>query len=405
MSSLCPSLTRLSCLLRKRPLPTPKAILLPHDAKLDEQNASSGYKLKQLYPAYPGEVFGGSGSSSSSYQLLVKIGRGASSTVWLARDMNQYRWEPKRAVALKILSANSHSAENNERGIEEMSADHFSVPGSKGSQLCLAYEPMREPLSLFRRRFNDGVVPLPIVKVYTRLLLTGLDYLHRTCKIVHPDLKFENIMAGFEDPFALGDFLDSEPDKPVSYIIDPTGRPVYHSNASFGPLKTAGSLPISQITDLGLPMHLDNEDEHGMYPIQPNRITTTRQCADIWNLSVLLLDMLQGSELFRGIHTESGGFDAKAHLLEMIGLLGPPPLKLLARSRSMLGYGWPDPTTRADGKVCQNAEQFFDGSFFEHNGHFIYEHLILNRYLEYVLPPLQGRDREDFLSFMKQMLC
>lgn len=44
---------------------------------------------------------------------------------------------------------------------------------------------MRETLSMYQRRFDGGRMPLPLVKTYIRVLLTGLDYLHTKCRIVH----------------------------------------------------------------------------------------------------------------------------------------------------------------------------------------------------------------------------
>ena len=103
-------------------------------------------------------------------------------------------------MALKITNNNAPSA-SHEREIEEhISAadpshrgrslvrtliDSFNVPGPEGSHLCLVYPPMREPLSFYQRRFDNRMMPLPIVKTYIRALLTGLDYLHMKCKTVH----------------------------------------------------------------------------------------------------------------------------------------------------------------------------------------------------------------------------
>jgi serine/threonine protein kinase len=62
--------------------------------------------------------------------------------------------------------------------------DNFEVPGPDGPHLCLVYEPMREPLWLFQRRWG-GKLPPALLKVYLRLLLRGLDYLHSECYIIH----------------------------------------------------------------------------------------------------------------------------------------------------------------------------------------------------------------------------
>lgn len=103
-------------------------------------------------------------------------------------------------MALKIANNNAISA-NHEREVEEHIStvdpahrgrslirtllDSFQVNGPEGSHSCLVYPPMREPLSMYQRRFDDGKMPLPLIKTYIRTLLTGLEYLHKECRIVH----------------------------------------------------------------------------------------------------------------------------------------------------------------------------------------------------------------------------
>lgn len=52
---------------------------IPQHELVDEETSPT-YNAKYFYPAKPGEII------SSHYQLLVKIGWGSRSTVWLARD-------------------------------------------------------------------------------------------------------------------------------------------------------------------------------------------------------------------------------------------------------------------------------------------------------------------------------
>lgn len=61
----------------------PRGPLLPQNELLDEE-ISPSYDPKRFYPANPGDVL------ASRYQILVKVGWGVSSTVWLARDMRGY---------------------------------------------------------------------------------------------------------------------------------------------------------------------------------------------------------------------------------------------------------------------------------------------------------------------------
>ena len=108
--------------------------------------------------------------------------------------------QPESIVTLKIANNNASSADH-EREIEKRIStanpshrgrslirtflDSFEVKGPEGSYSCLVYPPMREPLSMYQRRFDDRRMPLPLIKTYIRALLTGLDYLHRECRVVH----------------------------------------------------------------------------------------------------------------------------------------------------------------------------------------------------------------------------
>lgn len=75
-------------------------------------------------------------------------------------------------------------------------------------------------------------------------------------------------MVSFEDPTVLSDFMNSQFDQPTPYKVDATGRPVYLSCNDFGPLKSLRSIP--QLVDFGLATRLEEEDDWGVWPIQPD---------------------------------------------------------------------------------------------------------------------------------------
>ena len=66
----------------------------------------------------------------------------------------------------------------------------YRVKSPRGDMhLALVFEPLREPLWLLMRRIThqDCVSKelLPFVKVYLRILLDGLDYMHSQCRVIH----------------------------------------------------------------------------------------------------------------------------------------------------------------------------------------------------------------------------
>ncbi|KAL4894840.1 kinase-like domain-containing protein [Aspergillus ambiguus] len=418
MNTLRPSIPRLSAFLLTKPYPMPSpGPILPRGILVDEE-ISPVYDSTQFCPARPGEVL------ANRYQPLVKVGWGVSSTVWLARDLQEHTEEPESIVAVKI--ANSNANAGHEREIEEHIStvisshrgrslirtllDAFEVKDPAGrSYSCLVYPPMREPLSMYQRRFDDRKMPLPLVKTYIRTLLTGLDYLHKECRIVHTDLKLENIMVSFEDPAVLANFIDYQLKTPMASRIDSTGRSVYQSRNDFGPLKSLRSIP--QLVDFGLATRLEADDDWGVWPIQPDHYRAPevilgngwQMPTDIWNLGVLLWDMIEGKELFQHIYDQQGCYRGRLHVAEMIALLGPPPPEVMQRYQFMREYSWPQPVRRDD-IVCETAEEYFCGPFFDNNGRFLYEDLVPGRKLDDTVSFLEGEEKEAFLDLAKRML-
>ncbi|GKZ69739.1 hypothetical protein AnigIFM50267_004964 [Aspergillus niger] len=419
MNTIRSSVSRLPAILRKKPLPLPSpGPRLPPGILVDEEIAPV-YNVKHFYPARPGEVL------ANRYQALVKVGWGVSSTIWLARDLEEHIDEPESIVTLKIANNNASLAANEREAEEHISTadpphrgrllmrtllDSFEVEGAEGTHSCLVYPPMRESLSMYQQRFDHKKLPLPLVKTYIRALLTGLDYLHKSCRTVHTDLKLDNIMLSFEDPTVLAEFMETQVEKPMAFKIDSTGRPVYQSRNDFGPLKSLRSIP--QLVDFGLATKLEEDDDWGVWPIQPDHYRAPevilgigwQMPADIWNLGVLLWDLTEGKELFQHIHNKQGRYVAKLHMAEMVALLGPPPPEIMQRYQYMREYPWPEPVRREDDRLCETAEEYFDGPFFDTNGRFLHEDLIPNRTLGDAVSFLEVEERENFLDLVSKML-
>ncbi|KAJ6130061.1 kinase domain protein [Penicillium capsulatum] len=343
-------------------LSNPSATPISQHELVDEETGPA-YDPRSYYPAKPGEIL------ANHYQLLVKIGWGTRSTVWLARDITRhvlpvepnspvthtslrpfrYRWQTDRSVTLKILNNNRPEDARDERAIEEQIAqkgsshrgsaiirtclDSLEVNGPEGNHLCLVYEPMREPLWIFQGRFPSVKLPLSIAKAYICILLTGLDYLHTECRVVHTDLKLENILMTFENEHILPDFIKHQTEKlPMQYKPDAiTGRTVYRCHNDFGPLdRKSLKHMVPKIADFGLATKLNNEV--GIHIIQPDHYRAPEVIlgcgwdfsADIWNFGVMVWNIIENTELFRQVHDDRGRYDSKAHLAEMIALLGPP---------------------------------------------------------------------------------
>ena len=162
------------------------------------------------------------------YIILQKLGWGNYSTTWMALDTKY-----KNYVAIKIQKSAQQNINtaydeveilteiekhiNDEKWIKELNKywenepeklkkgnikDHtqilhllnsFIYHGQNGKHFCLVFEIMGMTLSNIIKKFNYKGIPLSYVKIITKQILIGLDYLHRFCGIIHSDLKPENI--------------------------------------------------------------------------------------------------------------------------------------------------------------------------------------------------------------------
>jgi serine/threonine protein kinase len=94
--------------------------------------------------------------------------------------------------AAKELAMSVHLASGNKRHrghhLLVTTVDHFAIQSPNGQHVCLVFEPMRDPLWLFKRRLSPGKITsltLPLFKLYIRGILYALDYLHTDRHVIH----------------------------------------------------------------------------------------------------------------------------------------------------------------------------------------------------------------------------
>ncbi|KAJ2895357.1 hypothetical protein MKZ38_006628 [Zalerion maritima] len=250
-----------------QPMPTTAA---KHDDDDDhpllEEERYPNYDPCSYYPARVGEVLKG------KYKLISKLGWGMASTIWLAQDVSLWARipvTPPKFYALKITNASMRDSAQTELDISEhmkkirsrhggeeyvrLVLDSFDVDGPHGRHLCLAFEPLREPLWMLGRHLSIPIgvakakgnetdeagreeatrattttsdkakglkiqsekividtgkeiretrkgtvsskVPLKTLRMVMPMVLDALDFLHRDCHVIHTDSVLVIVLA------------------------------------------------------------------------------------------------------------------------------------------------------------------------------------------------------------------
>lgn len=92
-------------------------------------------------------------------------------------------------------SSESHPGRSHVVGL----VDDFRHDGPNGSHVCMVFEVLGENLLGLIKRYQHRGVPTHIVRQIAKQILLGLDYLHTECRIIHTDLKPENVLICIDD--------------------------------------------------------------------------------------------------------------------------------------------------------------------------------------------------------------
>merc|ERR1712156_475432 len=172
----------------------------------DEQEDPRDYGKGGYHPVKIGDLF------VARYHVIRKLGWGHFSTVWLCWDL-----QAKRFVALKVVKSAAHYTETAVdeikllRCVRESDAadpyrektvqllDDFKISGVNGTHVVMVFEVLGHNLLKLIIKSNYQGIPLYNVKLIMKQVFEGLHYLHAKCKIIHTDIKPENILLAVDE--------------------------------------------------------------------------------------------------------------------------------------------------------------------------------------------------------------
>lgn len=196
------------------------------DSDSSEDEGLPDYKIGGYHPVHVGEVF------KNRYVIIQKLGWGHFSTVWLAKDK-----EYNTYVALKVQKSAQHyieAAYDEVEILDQVSSfwrkkewqdsikhyyrdepqklkelqnsskychtiqllNSFMHHGPNGKHYVMVFEILGVNLLEIIKRYDYRGIPLHLVRELTKQCLIGLDYMNRICKLIHTDLKPENVVIG-----------------------------------------------------------------------------------------------------------------------------------------------------------------------------------------------------------------
>jgi serine/threonine-protein kinase SRPK1 len=72
--------------------------------------------------------------------------------------------------------------------------DYFKITGVNGTHVCMMFELHGHNLQKLIIRSNYSGISIANVKSIIRQVLEGLNYLYTKCKIIHSDIKSQNVL-------------------------------------------------------------------------------------------------------------------------------------------------------------------------------------------------------------------
>jgi serine/threonine protein kinase len=294
-----------------------------------------------------------SGQLLRNYNIIYELGRGSYSIVWLAFHRNE-----KKFRAIKVQDSSDFK-----EGLDEIKfvqklpkhpnifnnlLEYFIENKNNKKYLCSVWNLHLCNLDTLIRKCNykEGL-PLNIVKIIMKQLITSLYILHTKFKVYHGDIKTDNILVkgiNNRDKFICDKYLDKINDNHQNYAL-------HHENVSNS---TIAELNNSDILNFSIDENYINninisladfgtfcdEKTHftgtfGTRYYQAPEIILLSKCSypvDIWALGCTFYELLSGEILFNPIKDSQGSRDYY-HLCLITETCGNFPKNFLKKTK------------------------------------------------------------------------
>ncbi|KAI7714157.1 hypothetical protein KC353_g7017 [Hortaea werneckii] len=314
------------------------------DERVEEETVPN-YDSSRYYPVQIRDIF------QDRYEVLGKLGYGATSTTWFCRD--QY------AENFKVLKICIHE---NGRPLREQGVysqfsglrtsnvgyfftripkKRFEVQGPSGYQhACFVFTPAActiwEILQCHWRRS----INLDFVKSTLLCAVKALDFLHSDAHLIHTDVKLDNMFMSLTDDAQLEALAWHLAESPPEFKVDETGRKIYEQcnlpslGATFWDHAILGDLGEAYVFDEDKDDGLLGPSIVGPAALRPPEVILGMKWGtplDIWQIGCLFFMLLNKRIPFKNLEGEER-WSGCYHLTQMTALMGPPPADYLARS-------------------------------------------------------------------------
>ncbi|KAI7329332.1 hypothetical protein KC315_g6206 [Hortaea werneckii] len=313
------------------------------DQRVEEETVPN-YDSSRYYPVQIRDIF------QNRYEVLGKLGYGATSTTWLCRDHHAENFKVLKICIHEsgrplreqhaYLQFSGLRTSNIGYWFTRLAKKRFEMTGPSGfPHACFVFTPAACTIEEILK-YHDGPLNMDFVKSTLRCAIRALDFLHSDAHLVHTDVKLDNMFMTLTDDAELEALACFMVENPPEFKVDETGRKIYqqYNLSNLG----SSSWGHAILGDLGEAYVFDEDKDDGLLGpsiVGPAALRPPESLIgmkwgtplDIWQIGCLFFMLLNERIPFKNLEGEER-WSGCYHLTQMTALMGPPPEDYLSRS-------------------------------------------------------------------------